>query len=196
MPRFATAALRRTSGAGAAWRYLRHVAPTGPGVPGELAAAASPMLPPAGRARTYWALANPSHPVAGVLTDGFQDVADTWTATWTAAAVAAHARHRRSWSEADMWDSVWPHDPLLPAGPVPEVSPFLYPAMLAAAPTPAGRYRAELQTAYQRCKAAVVALFPPHVQPALPSRKQYFSTVPRRPRQPGGPGWSGRSRPG
>jgi asparagine synthase (glutamine-hydrolysing) len=93
--------------------------------------------------------------------------------------VAAHAAEGRSWAEADAHDSFYPHDPIRAAGTVPTESPFLAPRFVSAAlGVPLGRrFDPALPTAYQRCKAQVVHLFPPDLRASLPQAKQYFAAA-------------------
>jgi len=55
VPRFATAHIAARFGLSAAMRDVRDVAHSGPGLAGEVAAAVASWLPPAARARGYWA---------------------------------------------------------------------------------------------------------------------------------------------
>jgi asparagine synthase (glutamine-hydrolysing) len=182
VPRFATAAVANQYGLAGAFRYVRDVAGSGPGVLGELAGIASHLLPSRFRARTYWAANWPEwcDPVAPqVLAEPYRSLATDWARLWVRQQIDEHAEAGRTWAEADAHDSFYPHDPIPAAGQVPTESPFLAPAFISAAlalPL-ARRFDPALPTAYQRCKAQVVELFPAHLQTALPRVKQYFTTA-------------------
>ncbi|MFH0180108.1 asparagine synthase-related protein [Streptomyces cacaoi] len=180
VPRFATAAVAAARGARAAARYAADVAGAGPGLPGEVAAAAARLLSAGPRARGYWAANWPTwcDPVApAVLAEPYRSAATAWAREWVDGQVAAHAAAGRSWAQADAHDSLFPHEEIPPAGVVPEASPFLHDAFLGAAlALPLGhRYHPRLPSAYLRCKAQVVRLLPPRALPVLPRRKQYFA---------------------
>jgi hypothetical protein len=179
VPRFATAAVAAQRGPRAAARYAADVIASGPGLPGELAAVMSRLLPRSKRARLYWAANWPAccDPVApAVLAEPYRHTATVWARRWVDAQIAAHAATGRSWVEADAHDAAFPREAIPPAGPVPEASPFLHEVFVTASlALPIGdRYHAGLPSAYLRCKAQVVRLLPPRALPALPQRKQYF----------------------
>lgn len=180
VPRFATAAVAARRGVRAAARYAADVAGSGPGLPGEAAAAVARLLPASLRARAYWAANWPAWctPQApAVLTGPYREAATAWARRWVDDQVAAHAAARRSWAQADAHDAVFPREVIPPAGTVSEASPFLHEAFLAAAlALPLGdRYHPGLPSAYLRCKAQVVRLLPREALPVLPRRKQYFT---------------------
>ncbi|MGW0708971.1 asparagine synthase-related protein [Streptomyces sp. NPDC002643] len=182
VPRFATAAVAARRGVRAAARYATDVAASGPGLPGEMAAAAARLLPRRIRARAYWAANWPAwcDPVApAVLAEPYRSAATTWARQWVDAQIAAHAGAGRSWAEADAQDAAFPREAIPPAGVVPEASPFLHKTFLAAAlALPLGdRYHPGLPSGYLRCKAQVVRLLPAHALPVLPRRKQYFKAA-------------------
>jgi hypothetical protein len=182
IPRFATASIASRHGARAALRYVADVAHGGPGLAGEVAAAAARLLPRRGRVSTYWAANWPEwcDPVApAVLAEPYRSAATAWARSWVSAQVADHAMAGRSWAQADAHDAFFPHEPIPPAGPVAEASPFLHETFLAAAlalPL-ADRYGPTLPWPYLRCKAQVVRLLPREAVGVLPRRKQYFSRV-------------------
>jgi asparagine synthase (glutamine-hydrolysing) len=180
VPRFAAASLARAVGPRAACRYLADSRRSGPGVPGETLALVSSLMGPRRRARWYWATNWPQlcRPEASeVVCRPLRQEVLEWARLCIDTSVAEHATQRRTWADADRFDSFWPHSYIPPAGDVPEASPFLHEDVVAAAlagPVTA-RYDAALPTAYQRCKSAVVSLIPEHARTALPGRKQYFS---------------------
>jgi asparagine synthase (glutamine-hydrolysing) len=182
VPRFATAHIVVRHGPWAAVRYGRDVAHSGPGVAGEAAASAARWLPPAVRARSYWAVNWPAwcDPVApAVLAEPHRTQATAWARAWVDAQIIAHAAASRSWAAADAHDALLPREVILPAGLVPETSPFLHDDTLATAlAVPlADRYNPRLPSAYLRAKAQVVRLLSHTALPVLPRHKQYFSTV-------------------
>ncbi|OLT23867.1 hypothetical protein BJF78_31385 [Pseudonocardia sp. CNS-139] len=182
VPRSTTAAVAGRRGAWAAARYVADVASTGPGLPGEMAAAAARLLPRQAGARLYWAANWPAwcDPVApAVLAEPYRSAATDWAREWVDQQIAMHAMIGRSWAEADAWDAAFPREAIPPAGPVAEASPFLHQRFMAAAlALPLGdRYDPGLPSAYLRCKAQVVRLLPASVLPALPRHKQFFRTA-------------------
>ena len=179
VPRYATGEVAARRGVRAAVRYAADVAASGPGLPGELAGAAARLLPRGLRARAYWAANWPAwcDPVApAVLAEPYRSAATAWSRTWAQQQITAHAAAGRSWAQADARDAVFPREVIPPAGTVPEASPFLHPAFLAAAlALPVGdRYHPGLPSPYLRCKAQVVRLLPERAVRHLPRRKQYF----------------------
>lgn len=182
VPRFAFAAVAAQYDPAGGLRYVRDVARSGPGVLGELAGLAAQVLPRRLRARMYWAANWPEwcDPTASpVLAEPYRSVATDWAQQWVLQQIDDHAAVGRTWAEADAHDSFYPHDPIPAAGQVPTQPPFLAPAFISAAlAIPLGRrFDPALPTAYQRCKAQVVDLFPAHLQATLPRAKQYFTTA-------------------
>ncbi|MER5974528.1 asparagine synthase-related protein [Streptomyces sp. NPDC002055] len=182
VPRFATAAVAARRGVRAAARYAADVAASGPGLPGEMAAAVAGLLPRRLRARAYWAANWPAwcDPVApAVLAEPYRSAATAWAREWVDAQVAAHAAAGRSWAEADARDAAFPREAIPPAGVVAQASPFLHEVFLPAAlALPLGdRYHPSLPSGYLRCKAQVVRLLPAAALPVLPRRKQYFKAA-------------------
>ncbi|WP_340555935.1 asparagine synthase-related protein [Streptomyces sp. GSL17-111] len=182
VPRYATGAVAAQRGWRAAVRYAADIASSGPGLPGEVAAAASAVLPAGARARTYWAANWPAwcDPAApAVLAEPYRSAATAWARTWVEEQIAQHAALRRSWAQADAMDALFPREAIPPADTVPEASPFLRPTLLVAAlALPLGqRYHPALPTPYLRCKAQVVRLLPRSALPVLPRRKQYFKAA-------------------
>ena len=182
VPRYATAAVAACRGGRAALRYAVDVSASGPGLVGEAVATAARSLPNRLRARAYWAANWPDWcgPAApAVLAEHYRSAATTWAGTWVDAQIRAHAADGCSWAPADALDAVFPRETIPPAGMIPQASPFLHPAFLAAAlALPLGeRYHPGLPTAYLRCKAQVVRLLPAEAWAVLPRRKQYFKTA-------------------
>lgn len=164
VPRYATALVAAEHGPSGAARYLADFRGVDSGIAGEAVAGAARFLLPR-RARTglYWAATWPQwcRPCApDVLAEPYRTRAQAWARDTVAAARHAHVTAGRSWAEADAFDAIHPHDPIPAAGPVAEASPFLATTMLSAAHALplALRYDPHGATAYQRAKAAVVAL--------------------------------------
>nr|WP_243275281.1 asparagine synthase-related protein [Streptomyces albus] len=179
-PRFATVEIARRRGLRGAHRYLRDMAGSGPGVPGEVAAIAARLLPRRLRAAMYWAenWVEWCDPVApDLLQEPYRTYATEWSRRWVAEEVAAHARAGRTWAEADAHDALFPHTVPPQAGRVPERSPFLEPSFVAAAlAVPlADRCGTDLPSKYWRGKALVLELLPSGATAKLSPRKQYYS---------------------
>lgn len=111
-----------------------------------------------------------------VLAEPYRTPATEWARAWVAERIADHTTAGRNWAAADAHDAFYPHDLLVPAGEVPEASPFLTGWFLGAAHAVplADRYGPHLPTGYWRCKALVLSLMPEQ-QAVLPRRKQYFT---------------------
>lgn len=182
VPRYATTAIARRHGGGAALRYAADVARSGPGLCGEVLAAVSRVGPARVRAAAYWAANWPewqAPAASAVLAEPYRAGATAWGRSWVAGRIADHAARGRSWARADAFDAFYPHESIAAAGAVPEASPFLSERFLAAAfaiPL-ADRYRADLPTGYWRCKSLVLSLLPSGMLRHLPRHKQYFSAA-------------------
>jgi asparagine synthase (glutamine-hydrolysing) len=136
VPRFATAHIAARLGLWAAVQYGRDAAHSGPGLAGEVAAAVASWLPPAARARGYWAANWPAwcDPVApAVLAEPHRTQATVWARGWVDKQITSHAAASRSWAASDAHDALFPREVIPPAGPVPESSPFLHDDTLATA---------------------------------------------------------------
>ncbi|MDF3290123.1 asparagine synthase-related protein [Streptomyces silvisoli] len=180
VPRFATSEVARRHGWPAAGLYVRDVASSGPGLPGEITSLAANLLPRRARARTYWAANWPdwADPVGpAVLAEPYRQHATDWAKQWVDAQVQAHVEAGRNWAAADAHDALFPREAIPAAGVLPEASPFLTEEFLQAAlALPLGdRYHPQLPSAYLRCKAQVVRLLPRDALDALPRHKQYFT---------------------
>lgn len=114
--------------------------------------------------------------IADVVAEPLRPAALAWADSWISATIAGHAAGG-TWAAADAADAFWPRAYTPPAGAVREASPFLHEDLVAAALSLrlADRYDAAAASAYLRCKAAVVNLFPAAMRPALPRRKQFFT---------------------
>jgi hypothetical protein len=182
VPRYATADIARHHGVRAARRYLRDVGRSGPGTAGEAAAILARFAPASVSGRAYWATNWPEWTIptaSPLLAEPHRQHATDWGRAWVERRILNHARQGRSWAQADAFDAFWPHEVIGPAGQVREASPFLTEGFLSAAfaiPL-AARYRPDFPTAYWRCKSLVLSLMPPHVLPALPRQKSYFSAA-------------------
>ncbi|MFD8833151.1 asparagine synthase-related protein, partial [Bacillus subtilis] len=182
VPRYAAVGIARRHGVGAAWRYLRDVGGSGPGMAGEAAAILARLAPAGAGARAYWAVNWPewTAPTASpAIAEPYRVHATAWGRSWVEERISAHAAVGRSWAEADALDAFWPHEVIGPAGPVPEASPFLTEGFLAAAfAVPlADRYGPMAPTAYWRCKWLVLSLMPQRALAVLPRRKAYFTAA-------------------
>ena len=157
---FALVQVARRHGLRGTRRYLADLSRTAPGTPGELCALAATMLPARFSARLYWAANWPglcSPTVADVLDIQHRQQAEAWASEWVHRQIAAHAAGRRSWAEADRFDTFWPRSLYTSAGQVPEASPFLHPRVVAAglAMPIADRYDPWALHTYHRIKPQV-----------------------------------------
>jgi asparagine synthase (glutamine-hydrolysing) len=182
VPRFATTAILRRFGMGGARRYVADLARSGPGVLGELVAAMSAGMPAMARARLYWAANWPEWTpprVSAVVAPPRRETAAEWAHEWVIATITQHAAAERSWASADATDAWWPRTYRPPSGDLPEGSPFLHPAVVAAgrAIPLAARYAPTYNTRYHRMKAQIVQLFPDAMRAQLPRRKQLYRTA-------------------
>lgn len=180
VPSYATMPVIAAHGLRGGCRYLTDFRHSGAGWAGEALAVAADRFPRRTRARWYWAATWPdwcTSTVSPVVCGPLRAQAETFAAGWISDRLAEHVRHRRRWAAADAADAFWPRAHVPPAGTVPEVSPFLSDSVVATARAMslAARYNPRLPSAYQRYKAAVVALLPAWVRSALPPQKQYFT---------------------
>lgn len=180
-PRHAAVEVARWHGARAGIRYLRDAC-AGTSRLEHLLAASGPLTPAPLRMRMYWALNWPEWcdpAVSPVLAPRWRTSARDWARGWVDATIHDHVTRKRSWAEADAYDTWWPRAFRPPTGALPEASPFTEDAVVAAAlALPLGaRYAPSATSAYLRVKGQVTGLFPAEIQPLLPRSKHYYAAA-------------------
>jgi len=179
--RFLLLSLLRFGKPARAWRYLQYVAEGGlRSFALEALGLASSCIPRRLGAQLYWGinwlelLQAESSPI---LAEPYRSLASQWAEGWLRNSMHEHVVLSTSWAIADAWDSLFPHDVHLPAGDLPERSPYLTPAFakFAMGIPVAERFSDKFDATYHCRKALVVSLFPDYARPLLPTSKDFFS---------------------